>query len=418
MTFYVLSSSLLPQHRDAEGVSEYQEAYAKETRRQAERAARHARRRRDHGKEEKPVRSKKVPDAKPAIVESSEEDMYDEIPAAAFVQDASKHEQEEIQKQLTLNRRMSVTLQKTLVQKAIESKQNVGVSSSTSEDSFSESRNESMATGQFLEDDFPRKDSDDIPRKDSLATGHFEEDEMETLTPEVISRQKAADSIGGVLEDEIEIIDQNADLTLDLETKDDIIALVATWGGREAVEAAQAGDVESVQRAIERQSEQELAENLSPRSSRAKRLVLKERLQRLHKRMTLDRRKAVPDQNIGEARQRLAVALSGNDSDRNENQNQAENLNSSDDEDDSMTMTSATFVMPEETAMQTNISLANKKIQEIMTLKLQVGQTEESESSLGVPGTDSVRSNEAEHKTAIINDLLLLLAAEKRSSRY
>ena len=92
------------------------------------------------------------------------------------------------------------------------------------------------------------------------------------------TRTTPRDSIGGALEDsEIEIIDENADQ--EVETKDDIMVLFRTWGGTEAVEAAKAGDAESVQKAIQKQLDQ----NLSPRSSRASMRDVFHRLQRMQK---------------------------------------------------------------------------------------------------------------------------------------
>jgi hypothetical protein len=339
-----------------------------------------------------------------------------------------------LERQLAANRRMSVSLQRTIVQKAIIAKK---------KDEKNNNMSDADLTSTSLDSTTGDDDDDDDDKNTSFATAQLlEEDIPKSLRPTANER--------GEDDSEIEIFDAHADRrgsfigkrgsgppgekkvsvpalatpeegTNDTsETKEDILEVFRTWGGREAVEAAEAGDAVKVRRAIERHDAGRIESmNLSPRSRDR---ALFGKLQNLIKSNTGPRGSViVRKDSLSEARQRLAVSLQRNqEAERVAQEAEAESRSTK-------TAQEKTLSMEEEDDAYKNFTMANLKIREILDYKNQVQVTEEDNGvsfvdGLSTPalaagddgiGAANVAPEEVEQKMQLINHLLLMLQKEQ-----
>ncbi len=345
-----------------------------------------------------------------------------------------------LEKQLAANRRASVSLQRTIVQKAIvnaaatkkkEDKAPEGDLTSTSLDSSSEEdedKSASFATAQLLEEDIPK------PLRGTAGTERAGEDDsdIEIIDAHADRRGSFVGKRGTGPPGERKAPAAAEELNDTSETKEEILEVFRTWGGREAVEAAEAGDAAKVRRAIERHDEGRIESmNLSPRSRDR---ALFGKLQKLIK---SNARSSVSagsgggsngggnnhnkQEKMSEARQRLAVSLQRNqEAARVAQEAEAESRSTK-------TAQEKALTLEEEDDAYKNFTMANQKIREILDYKNKVQVTEEDN---GVSFVDGVATpvtrnevpsgrggetvtEEMEQKMQLINHLLVMLQQEQ-----
>lgn len=297
---------------------------------------------------------------------------------------------EHLARQLAANRRMSGQLQATLVRQSLEEQQKVEAEKMEAKTS---AKHEVMQEDDLMdeEDLFSDLDLSEASvvvrpsRDESMATGQWDDEEVH-FQPQpramLLNRVGYSTSIGGE-DSQTEIIDPNADLFPQEETKNEILGVFRSWGGTEAVEAAQAGDVDKVKRAIQKHSDERvLNQNLSPRSSRVQMRDMVNRLQRIQSRLKPEKKKStqVETPALSEARQRLAVSLaqertaqeSGEAVSTTKVKKPIRDSDEPDYENDEIEVDRA----------HESFVLANAKIQAIMTYRTQVGDEELSGSGM------------------------------------
>lgn len=156
------------------------------------------------------------------------------------------------------------------------------------------------------------------------------------------------------------------------EQRRQILDVLQTWGGTDAVQAAKAGNAALVEEAIEKRVAQRLSEaNMSPRSyNRQSHQDFLVSVQTLVGRF---RRKTSQPVSGGfvEARQRLAVSLSPRQSSSSGPNASSNILVPTNDE------TDARLAQVEEAEAEASFREASSKIREIMSLKTMVGETDE-----------------------------------------
>ena len=354
------------------------------------------------------------------------------------MEDPGKDDIALLEKQLAANRRASVTLQRSIVQKAIvnaasskkeEKKEEKGYVeadlTSTSLDSTADSdeddeRNPSFATAQLLDEDLPKP-----LRGTGTGTGTEragEEDSDIEIIDRYADRRSSfvgARGAGPPGEGSSSSLQSAAVAALATEepndtseTKEEILEVFRTWGGREAVEAAEAGDAVKVRRAIEQHSAARVKSmNLSPRS-RDRDLFGK--LQMLIKSSSRSSVHLNKSEKLSEARQRLAVSLQRNqDAARVAQEAESESRSTK-------TAQEKALTLEEEDDAYRNFTIANQKIKEILDYKNKVQVTEEDNGVSFVDchtlpaddvvmGSDENVAGEMEQKMQLINHLLLSL---------
>ncbi len=394
----------------------YSQRYEEEKKRLQERAARKSERRRGDGTSTEALtgvgsvtgatasRQTKPKKPQPAKQEAKEAEVVPPKDAEIVV----------LERQLAANRRASVSLQRTIVQKAIVSAAAVKKSGDEEEELSSTS------LGSTEEDD---------DKNASMATAQLAEDDLKSL-------RGTGTGLAGEEDSEIEIIDRYADRrnsfvgtpgsgptqskevrdsTDASETKEDILDVFRSWGGTEAVEAAEAGDAAKVQRAIERHNANRIASmNLSPRS-RDRDVFGK--LQKLIK----STNRQSKNEKLTEARQRLAVSLQRNQECAAVGKDASGHVTAA------KRVEGGKLSIEEEDDAYRNFTLANSKIREILEYKNKVQVTEQdAEVSFvdatplqqptvhnAADGEEEIGPEEVEQKMQLIGQLLLLLQKEQ-----